>query len=153
MKEKTCCFTGHRKITDNTVEITSSLKTELIKLIENGYTYFGTGGALGFDFLAAETVLELRKTYPYIKLILVLPCHTQTKYWVKNDIERYEKIKKQADKVKYISQNYYNGCMQERNRHLVNHSSVCICYKRKNYGGTAYTVDYAEKSGLEIIRI
>ena len=63
--------------------------------------YFGASGALGFDTLAAQCVLSLRKRYPHIKLILVLPCTTQTKGWSKDDIAVYEEIKSQADKVTY----------------------------------------------------
>lgn len=55
--------------------------------------YFGAGGALGFDTLAAQCVLSLRKRYSHIKLILVLPCTTQTKGWSKDDIAVYEEIK------------------------------------------------------------
>ncbi len=53
----------------------------------------------------------------------------------------------------YTSQEYTKGCMFKRNRHLVDNSSVCICYLTKNNGGTAYTVDYAEKQGLEVINL
>jgi len=41
--------------------------------------------------------------------------------------------------------------MHKRNRHLVDNSSVCVCYLNKENGGTAYTVDYAGKKGLELI--
>ena len=43
--------------------------------------------------------------------------------------------------------------MHKRNRHLVDNSSVCVCYLNKENGGTAYTVDYAGKKGLEIINL
>ena len=46
---------------------------ELLSRENSGYLYFGAGGALGFDTLAAQTVLDLKKDYPQIKLILVLP--------------------------------------------------------------------------------
>ena len=36
-------------------------------------------GTLGFDTLAAQCVLSLKNQHPHIKLILVLPCITQTK--------------------------------------------------------------------------
>ena len=76
--------------------------------------YFGAGGALGFDTLAAQCVLSLRKRYPHIKLILVLPCITQTKGWSKNDIAIYEEIKSQADKVVYTSHDYFRAvCSKE----------------------------------------
>ena len=41
--------------------------------------------------------------------------------------------------------------MHKRDRHLVDNSSVCVCYLNKENGGTAYTVDYDSKNGLEII--
>lgn len=134
-------------------DITVSLEKIIIKYINEGYRYFGAGGALGFDTLAAETVLRLKNKYPYIKLILVLPCLSQTKGWNKTDIEKYNFIKAQADKVVYTSQEYTSDCMFKRNRHLVNQSSLCICYLSKNSGGTAYTVAYAKKNKLKIENI
>ena len=68
-------------------------------------------------------------------------------------MQEYERIKALADKVVYTSQEYTKGCMHRRNRHLVDHSSVCVCYLTKKDGGTAYTVDYAEKQGLEIVNL
>ncbi len=105
------------------------------------------------DTLAAQTVLELKKDYPHIKLILVLPCRNQTRGWDEKDIAVYEAIKDKADKVVYTSEQYFNGCMQKRNRYLVDNSSLCICYLTKKNGGTAFTVGYALKNGLHIISI
>ena len=154
MKEKTCCFTGHRNIPLlKRKAIAQRLNDELMALINNGYQYFGTGGALGFDTLAAQTVLEFRKQYPDIKLILVLPCETQTRGWKSKDIQIYEEIKGQADKVVYTSKEYTRGCMHKRNRHLVDNSSFCICYLTESTGGTAYTVDYANKKGLPVVNV
>lgn len=136
MKNQTCCFTGHRKIPlDQLESVTQRLRDAVIASIKDGYLYFGAGGALGFDTLAAQTVLDLKKDYPQIKLILVLPCKTQTRGWRQEDIEEYNRIIRAADKVVYTSNNYYNGCMQIRNRHLVEYSSLCICYLNKTTGG------------------
>ena len=154
MREKTCCFTGHRDLpTSSRAELSIKLKGCLISLIERGVRYFGAGGALGFDTLAAQTVLKLKEKYPQIKLILVLPCLTQTRGWPAGDVEEYERIKTQADKVVYTSQEYTRGCMFKRNRHLVDYSGVCVCYMSKTTGGTAYTVNYAKQQGLEIINL
>lgn len=126
MKEFTCCFSGHRTLPkDKLSDISACLEQIIIEYINEGYRYFGTGGALGFDTLAAETILKLKNKYPFIKLILVLPCLSQTKGWKKTDIERYNYIKTQADKIVYISKDYTSDCMFKRNRHLVNHSSFC----------------------------
>ena len=75
MRNQTCCFTGHRNIpVELRSPISEILKTTIISCIEQGYLYFGAGGALGFDTLVAQTVLDLKCLYPSIKLILVLPC-------------------------------------------------------------------------------
>ena len=96
------------------------------------------------------TVLELESVYPDIKLILVLPCKNQTRGWSETDIQKYEWIKSKADKVVYTSDHYFNGCMQKRNRHPVDHSSLLICYYREIKGGTEYTIKYAERMILRI---
>lgn len=154
MRSKTVCFTGHRELSaDDLPEISKHLEDTLATLIEQDYCYFSAGGALGFDTLAAQTVLRLRERYPQIRLILVLPCLNQSRGWPQADIDTYEEIKRCADKVTYTSEHYFRGCMQKRNRHLVDNSSVCICYLTNPVGGTAYTVDYARRMGLRIINI
>lgn len=154
MREKTCCFTGHRELpASSSAEFAAKLEHTIIRLIKRGIRFYGAGGARDYDTLAAQTVLRLKEHYPYIKLILVLPCPTQTRNWPAADATEYERIKALADKVVYTSQVYTTGCMHKRNRHLVDHSSVCVCYLTNYKGGTAYTVDYAEKQGLEIINL
>ena len=154
MINQTCCFTGHRKIPLNQLEsVTQRLRDAVIASIKDGYLYFGAGGALGFDTLAAKIVLELRTIYPEIKLILVLPCLDQAEKWNEEDKEEYERIKSLADKVVYTSGNYFNGCMQRRNRHLIDNSSLCICYLTERIGGTAYTVNYARDKGCMVVNL
>ena len=154
MRKRTCCFTGHRSIPpEERRELARRLEETILRLYRRGVRYFGAGGALGFDTLAAQAVLRLREECPGIKLILVLPCPSQTKGWKPEDAAEYERIKSQADKVVYTSQEYTQGCMYKRNRHLVDHSGVCVCYLTKDSGGTAYTVRYARTHGLEIINL
>lgn len=151
---KTCCFTGHRFIDPNEVETVFENTKEVVSLLASkGVKFFGTGGALGFDTIAAQSVLAIKDVYPEIKLILVLPCENQTKYWKQKDIDIYNGILEKADKVKYLSKSYYDGCMQKRNRHLVDCSSYCVCYLKKQTGGTAYTVEYAKSKNVKIINV
>ena len=79
------------------------------------------------------------------------PCKSQTSGWKQTDIDEYERIKAAADKVVYTSEVYYRGCMHKRNRHLMDNSSLCICYLMEDRGGTYYTVNYARENGLQII--
>ena len=150
MIEATCCITGHRHFYDNRETIKEQLIKIIIPLIEEGIVYFGVGGARGFDLLAAETVIELRKIYTDVRLILVLPYKNHTEKWQQEEIELYNRISASANKIKVLSPFYYKGCMLARNKHLVNNSTICICYKRTETGGTAYTVNYARKMGVKI---
>ena len=153
-KNIACCFTGHRKIPQKKyVQIQEKLRDEIVTAIQNGYNFFYAGGAIGFDTMAAQAVLELKTQYPHIKLILVLPCVNQTDGWEQSDIDEYERIRDLADEVIYTSEEYKKGCMHKRNRYLVDHSSLCICYMTRKSGGTAYTVEYATSNGLKIINI
>lgn len=152
MKNISCCFSGHRDIPENELfSLKDRLINEITALVDRGYTRFYTGGALGFDTLAAQCVLEVKKDKPHIKLHIVMPCANQTRGWRSDSIKLHGEINSQADEVVCLSENYYRGCMQVRNRYMVDKSSVIIAYLKKSTGGSAYTVNYAEKKGLEII--
>lgn len=149
-----CCFTGHRQLPESEhAIIQGALYNAVISLIDRGVKTYCTGGALGFDTLAALTILHLRQYASNIRLHLILPCPDQAKWWNEKDAALYHRILSAADRTEYLAQTYYLGCMQMRNRRLVEQSGWCICYQRKPTGGTAYTVRYAEKQGLRIIRL
>ncbi len=154
MRDMTCCFTGHRQLPVYELDVLQArLERTLRRLIRDGFTYFGAGGAKGFDTLAAQTVLSLREEFDHIRLILVLPCEHQTDGWTPEEKAVYEGIKRRADKVVYISKEYTEDCMKRRNRHLVDNSAVCVAYLTEYGGGTGYTVQYAEKRGVDVINI
>lgn len=154
MKNTSCCFTGHRDIPHEKIPaIKERLHDVLSSLIEQGFTDFYNGGAVGFDLLSAEAVLELKKSHPHIRLHLIIPCANQTVKWKKSEIERYECIKEAADEVKILSPFYFNGCMQIRNRYMVDASSVCVAYLERTTGGSADTVKYAKQKGVAVVII
>ncbi len=155
MKQQICCFTGHRIIKKNIIPlIKQNIAIEIRKLITQGVTYFIVGGALGFDTLAAQTVLDLKKDYPQIKLILAIPCEDQADKWNYKDKTIYEYIKNQADKVIYISKEYEKECMLKRNRFMVDNSNFVIAaWDGRKRGGTYYTLNYAKKLNKQIILV
>lgn len=154
-KLKVACFSGHRNLPKDRTELRTNLEKAIIELIEREVVFFGNGGALGFDQLAAETVLQLKEEYPHIRLVMVLPCppEHQSLKWNDEQKKRYYEILKQADKVRILSPRYTSSCMLDRNRHLVDNSAYLICYLRERSGGTFYTVNYAERQGLRILQI
>lgn len=152
---KTVCFTGHRNLT-NIENIEINLKETIKNAINNGYYNFMTGGALGFDELAANTIISLKNEYPQIKLILVLPFlnpYEHEKGWQEMDIEKYNILLEKADEKVILNDEYKRGCYYQRDRYLVDNSSLCISYQTRKKGGTAYTVDYANKQGLQVINL
>lgn len=154
LRAKTCCFSGHRSMSgEEKLKVAVRLRKIIEEQIKAGIVFYGAGGARGFDSLAAQTVLDMKKEYVQLRLILVLPCEDQTRGWHSEDIAVYEDIKRRSDKVVYVSRQYTPDCMHRRNRHLVDHSGTCICYLTRSSGGTAYTVDYARRKGLHVINI
>lgn len=147
--KKSCCFTGHRIIHKEHIErLMQNIPLTIKALAAEGVTDFICGGALGFDTLAAQLVIAAKDTLPDIRLILALPCREQSKSWTLAAQKSYREILNFADETVYVSDEYYNGCMQKRNRFMVDNSSHCIFYMASPRGGTAYTVKYAIKNGL-----
>lgn len=148
-----CFFTGHRYFA---VQDAKYIKSEVIKLCESlithhGVTEFIAGGALGFDTLAALAVIELKYKYPYIQLHLYFPCTDQTKKWNLRQKELWEKIKRNADDYRYITNSeYIPGCMQLRNRAMVEDAYYGIAYCTRDFGGTASTVNLARDKNRKV---
>ena len=151
---KTCCFTGHR-IIKITPELVQRLKDTIIELITQGVTDFYDGGAIGFDMLCAETVIELKAEYPDIKLHLLLPCtpEEQVKRWNKAQIAKYKEILQAADSVTVLSGHYTRDCMKQRNERLVELADCCICYYNNPRSGTGQTVRMAREKGIDVLNL
>jgi Uncharacterized protein conserved in bacteria len=148
-KAVTCCFTGHRTIDKHLLAVTNERIAAAVSwMYARGYRRFIAGGALGFDTYAAYHVLNFKKDHPDVELVLALPYKRRTF----SDDPR-SRITESADYVFYASNLYTPSCMHTRNRAMVELSSACLCYLRQKSGGTAYTVDYAKKNGLEIYNL
>ena len=152
---KICCFTGHREITALSYEeLIERLEKKLIELIEiEDFTDFRAGGARGFDSVAALAVLNLKKSYPHIKLHLILPCKNQEKYFSPMDKKLYNYVFDNADSLTYIQEHYTKEAMFARNRALVDGADLCLAYLEKLEGGTYQTVSYARKNKVKTINL
>ena len=147
-----CCFTGHRHIpTEEIRNLYRELERVLNILIKSGVTHFRTGGALGFDTLAALTVLDKRREDPSLTLELCVPCEDQTAGWSDEDMAIYKYIRSEADKVTVLHEKYVRGCMYERNRYMVDGSHYCVAYCNRHRSGSAYTVNYARSKGVKVV--
>ncbi len=154
MRNITCCFTGHRKLPKASL---FSIRSEVCRQIQSaynrGYRRFVSGGALGFDTLCATEVLSFREAHPDVSLILVYPCLGQDSMWHEHDRQIYKRIFDECDECFCMRREYTSFCMHERNRAMVDESSLVIAYLENKRSGTAYTYRYAVENGLEIINI
>ncbi len=148
----TCCFTGHRNIPRCDEEkIITRVRYLLQPLMDSGVQYFGVGGAVGFDMIVAEYLIDLRdRQGKKIKIISVLPFPEWREKWSEEDKQRQDRIMKLSDKVTFVREEYCKDVYLIRDRKLVDESGYCISYCNRRAGGTAYTVRYAMKKGLQV---
>ena len=151
---KTCCFSGHRMVAASDRERrTCQIQQTLRALMAEGYACFLRGGALGFDTMAAQSVIALQRLYPHAGLCLALPCQNQTERWPAQAIRTYEAIRTAANRVVYTGQNDEPGCMHRRNRYMIDQSQTCVCYLVRERSGTGATVRYARQQGVTVINL
>lgn len=154
MAKKTCCFTGHRNLPATKIEkILVNLEQAVEKLIAKGVTDFISGGALGFDQIAASLIIAKKEMGKPIRLIFALPCKNQEEKWNEKQKKLYQELMPEADEIIYISEEYNHFCMKKRNRYMVEQSSYCICALLQEKSGTGQTVRYARKKGLQVINV
>lgn len=158
IKSKTVCFTGHRpeKLPfggSDEAYVIRVLKSTLYKAvldsINEGYDCFITGLARGIDLWAGEIILDLKAEGRPIRLIAAAPFKGHSASF--HGAEKFSagNILLNADKVVYVSQNYFKGCMQRRNEFMVNNSGKLIAVVSDYKSGTGSTIRYAEKCGLK----
>ncbi len=152
VKEKTCCFFGHRKITE-----TQELKDLLYEIVESLITErkvdtFLFGSKSEFDDLCHEMVTALKEKYPHIKRIYVRAEFQYiddfyTKYLLKSyEDTYYPKQIENSGRASYV----------ERNYEMINKSDYCVIYYDENYlpprrkNSRRDISDYQPKSGTAL---
>lgn len=163
MEKIACAFTGHRpksfpwkydESDSDCVLLKEVLTVQIKALADRGVTDFLSGMAQGVDLWCSEIVLVLKKKNPALMLHCILPCKGQESKWTASAQERYRSILAQANEVVYVGQEYNRDCMLERNRYLVDHSSILLAvYNGTWRSGTGATVRYALKKSRKIIII
>lgn len=133
------------------ISLKNALRKEIITKIEFGCLRFITGCSWGADMICSEIVLALKKEYPDIELICVIPYEKQASKWKEAFRNRYFNILEQSDRMMLISNKYTPDCYYERNRYMVDNSTHLIAvYNGEDKGGTASAIAYARWRGLHI---
>ena len=109
--------------------------------------------ARGADLYFCEAVLALREKYPGVTLEAAIPCEEQAARWKERDRNRYFSIIEQCDLETMVQRHYTNGCMQRRNRYMVDHASLVLAVYDGMLGGTMYTLTYAMRQGVRVVTL
>ena len=157
---KVCCVTGNRPQKfpwkygkgKEHEKYLADMARQIEELIESGYTYFISGGALGVDQDFAEAVLRAKQIHAEIELEIAVPCRNQAARWSEAERLHYRSILEGADRVEVLSENYTRFCMLKRNEYMVDKSDLVLAYwNGEESGGTWYTMNYAKKKGKALI--
>lgn len=153
-QKHTCCFSGHRALPLAKIEsILLRLNNEVDNLINQGVTNFISGGALGFDQVAASLIITKKEMGRDIRLIFALPCRNQDERWSEAQKRLYHDLLDEADEIVYVSEDYCDGCMAKRNRYMVDRSAYCLCALLYERSGTGQTVKYARQKGVKVVNV
>lgn len=160
---KSCCFTGYRpekfpfELKANNpdyIKFDNKLIDAVFSLPREGCTTFYCGMAMGFDIIAAETVLAVKNAFSEpLKLICVLPFENQSYNFPADWKIRFNSVLQKCDEKIILAEKYFTGCYQERNTYMVDNSDYVITWFDGQSGGTKNTIRYAKKIGRQIFNI
>ena len=151
---RACSFTGHRHIEkDHVLPLEHLLARAIDYVYAEGCREFYTGGALGFDTMAAKLLIKKRMVCPDIKLTVVIPCLNQSEKWAYSAKKMYDYIVSNANEVIFTSEVYSKNCMQIRNAKLVELCDVLIAYSGNPISGSGQTIRMAKQADKPVYNL
>lgn len=152
--QKACSFTGHRTIPqEHIAPLVDLLDRAIAYAYAEGCRTFFSGGAVGFDLLAARRVLLFRISHPDARLVMLLPCLGQEEKWSPVQRERYYQVLRDADEVEYLADAYDGNCMRRRNAALVSRADMLVAYVSRRSSGAGQTLHMAERKSIAIYNL
>lgn len=142
MKEKICCFFGHR---DTPSEIAEKLEKTVANLIENKQVHtFYVGSQGGFDAMAYSVLKKLKQKYQHINYSVVL-AYLPTK---KVRTDYFDTV--YPDVLDGVPRRF---AIDRRNRWLVDKADYVVAYVAYPFGGAAKFCALAEKRKKTVINL
>ena len=161
-RKQTCCFTGHRveklpwKLNENApacIALKLKLADTLSALYGAGYRHFICGMATGADLYFGEAVVALRDEHPDVTLEAAIPFEGQSAKWPRELRKRYFRLAEECDSQTVLHSIYTPDCMMDRNRYMVDNSSLLIAVYNGTPGGTQNTILYAMRENVPVIQL
>ncbi|WP_372661538.1 DUF1273 domain-containing protein [Cohnella sp.] len=96
----------------NIIYIKKAIAGKLIPLIEEGLEWVITPGQLGVDLWACEVVLDLKTSYPDLKISIITAFSNPEEKWKDDKKEYYRQILKRVDYYGAVNNQPYIGPWQ-----------------------------------------
>lgn len=143
-----CATFGHSK-RGVSEEETKRLTKLFVDLIQNGTTEFLNGFYGDFDIICAKIIRQLKREFPFIKLIGV------TAYNEPKDATRNNEIKKTCDELEYppLETVPKRFAITKRNEYMVDVADIIVFCVDVDFGGAYKTLEYAKTKNKEFINL
>ena len=80
-----------------------------------------------------------------------IPCPSQPEGWPEAERARWQSLVDRCDYETVVQDHYDAGCMQRRNRYMVDHAAMLIAVHDGQPGGTRRTIEYAMRRRLDVV--
>lgn len=128
--------------------IQKAVVKELTSLMDEGLEWIVVSGQWGVELWAAEAVLDLKGTYPHLKLAVITPFLEQEEHWSEEKQEWYRSLLRRADYVNSVTKSKYDGPWQFRAKDqflLRNTDGLLLLYDEEKEGSPKYIKALAER--------
>lgn len=140
--EKSCCFFGHRDISE---AIKPRLTEAITKLTDEiGIEDFYVGNQGGFDSLVLSVLKELAISNPKLRYSIVLAYLPTDHSAVRDENTLY------PEGMENVPKRY---CIARRNDWMIEHSKYVICYVKHITGGATQFMKKAQRKNRIVINL
>ena len=122
------------------------LMNALEQLIQKGVDTFYVGNQGDFDRMAFECLRRLHLVYSHISYTVVL-AYLPTK---RQEYDAYDGNTLYPQGLETVHRRF---AISRRNKWMIEHSDVCLCYIAHTWGGAYQAVCLAKRRGLEIVNL
>lgn len=128
--------------------IKKAITKQLLSLLDEGLEWVVVSGQWGVEIWAAEAVLELKKTYPQLRLAVITPFLEQEENWKEDKQNLYRSVLQRADYVNSVTKSKYDGPWQFRAKNqflLRNSDGMLLVYDEENEASPKFIKEQARR--------
>ncbi|UDI78267.1 DUF1273 domain-containing protein [Staphylococcus taiwanensis] len=158
---KTVYITGYKSFElnifkDDMLEVTylkKFIKHKLLQYLDEGLEWVLIQGQIGIELWAAEVVIDLKSTFPELKLGIITPFYNHISKWNEHNQIKYNQIVQKADFIESVHHSEYEGAFQfkQTDQFMLEHSDMSLLiYDDEQEGSPKFfkrmLVDFMDKT-------